>query len=142
MATMSALQAGECAGWVGVATGVAAESALPDQPLPTAWLQAIDQTLMALQAGARTLAELQAPVPCVGHELADDRGDVLAEAEFAWPDQRLVVLTPGQEDMAVSWVKEGWRVLLLSDDLQNIANQPWWQAAAKELNVDIQGGRA
>ncbi len=142
MATMSAMQAGECAGWVSMATDAGSNNALPEQPLTAAWLQAIDQTLAALQAGARALALLHAPLPCVGHELADDRGDVLAEAEMAWPDQRLAVLTPGQEDMATCWKEEGWRVLLLTDDLQSVANQPWWQAVAQELNVDIQGAKA
>ncbi len=142
MATMSALQAGECAGWANATKDTDSMAVSPDQPLTAAWRAVIDQTLGVLQVGSRALALLQVPVPCVGHELADDRGDVLAEAEMAWPDQRLVVLTPSQEDMASIWKEESWRVLLLADDLQTVANHPWWQAVAQELNVNFQGANA
>ena len=110
--------------------------------MPEAWLKAIEQTLQGLQTGARLLAEAKATVPCVGHELADDRGDVLAEAELAWPDERLVVLTPGQDDMKPIWVDEGWTVMVLSDDLQTIGAEPWWQAVGQALNVSIEGAEA
>jgi len=142
MATMSSLNGGECAGWVFAQTGQVSVPAAGAQTLPEAWLIAIEQTLQVLQTGARLLAEAQAPLPCVGHELADDRGDVLAEAEMAWPDERLVVLTPGQEDMKPIWVDEGWTALVLSDDLQTIGAVPWWRAVGQALNLSIEGAQA
>lgn len=142
MATQSLLQAGECAGWVSSAPGQQTEVAAAPQAISAEWQRAIGQTLSGLQQGARVLALAQAPLPSVGHELADGYGDVIAEAEMSWPDQRLVLLTPGQDDMAPIWAGEGWTVLQLSDDLQNVGNEPWWQAVAIALNLNIQGVQA
>jgi uncharacterized protein YgfB (UPF0149 family) len=72
----------------------------------------------------------------MGHELANDRQQVVAEAEMAWPNRLLVVLTANQEDMAQEWVDAGWTVLVLSEDHQTIAKQAWVQAVAEKLNMD------
>jgi DEAD/DEAH box helicase domain-containing protein len=139
MAATSMLQSGECAGWQSTETPNAAPATSPGQIIPEGWLLAIAQTLAVLQVGAHELAKAQAPLPWVGHELADEHGQVQAEAEMAWPDQRLVLLTPEQADAAAIWRAVGWTVLILSDDLKTVGEEAWWQAVARNLIVKTQG---
>ena len=58
---------------------------------------------------ARLLAIL--PAPEVGFELTDGKGQVLAEAELAWPTQRVAVLHGEQAEEAAAFEEAGWRVL-------------------------------
>jgi DEAD/DEAH box helicase domain-containing protein len=142
MATVSSLHDGVCAGWTFAQSNDLSVPDSSEQRLPDTWLKVIEQTLEALHVGVRQLAQAQAPVPCVGHELADEQGDVVAEAELAWPDQRLAVLTPGQEDMKAIWVSEGWAVFVLSDDLQAVDTEAWWQVVGSALNLSMKGEQA
>jgi DEAD/DEAH box helicase domain-containing protein len=73
-----------------------------------------------------------APIPEVGYEGADERGRVFAEAELAWPDHKLVVLTPAQEDQAVAWKAKGWSVFMSS-------SQGWEGAVLAVLKQETQG---
>ena len=51
------------------------------------------------------------PVPEVGFELADDKGEVLAEAELAWPKERVAVLHGEQTENVAAFEQAGWRIL-------------------------------
>jgi DEAD/DEAH box helicase domain-containing protein len=139
MATSAMLNEGACAGWMTSQGAEAPQHSGGESLLSNQWLQAIEQTLVGLQTGSRQLAAAQAPVPLIGHELADKHGDVVAEAEMAWPAERLVLLTTEQEDMKAAWHAVGWNTLLLSEDLQNVGDEAWWQAVARSLNVHIEG---
>ena len=61
-----------------------------------------------------------APYPAkspVGFELADDKGEVLAEAELAWPTQRVAVLHGEQAESATAFEEAGWRAYSADDDV-------------------------
>jgi hypothetical protein len=141
LATRSAMDAGDCAGWTSIqVTPAGPGAASADQHmLAKDWSDAIDQTLQHLQPGLRQLGLMQAPVPVVGHELANEREQVIAEAEMAWLGHQLVLLTAEQDDMTEAWVQAGWSVLQLSDDLK-VAGAPWVDAIALKLNLDMSAG--
>jgi DEAD/DEAH box helicase domain-containing protein len=139
LATRSAVDEGDCAGWLPpqAEDAVAGASSPSQQMLAKEWDDVVEQTLQPLRSGLLQLAGWNAPLPLIGHELADDRGHVVAEAEMAWPDQRLVVLTAGQDDLSAGWMKAGWDVLQLSDDYLTVADVPWASAVALKLNLEI-----
>jgi DEAD/DEAH box helicase domain-containing protein len=139
LATRSAMDAGDCAGWVSVTAAGSGAASADQQMLAKDWADAVDQTLPPLRPGLRQLAHMHAPVPLVGHELANDRGQVIAEAELAWSDRLLVLLTADQEDMGDAWSQSGWSVLLLSDDL-TVAGALWVDAVALKLNLEMSAG--
>jgi DEAD/DEAH box helicase domain-containing protein len=136
LATRTAMDAGDCAGWTAALQGGAGPGATSadQQMLAKDWADAIDQTLEPLRAGLRSLAALQAVLPMIGHELANERNQVVAEAEMAWPDKRLVLLTAEQEDMADAWTGAGWTVLQLPENELTLAGVPWAEAVAAKLN--------
>ena len=144
LATRSAMDAGDCAGWSSTLQGNAnaGASSGDQQMLAKDWADAIDQALVPMQPGLRELALLQVTAPLMGHELANDRKQVVAEAEMAWPHLLLVVLTADQEDMTKEWSDAGWTVLVLSEDYQTIAEQPWVQAVAEKLNINMSAEKA
>jgi len=82
--------------------------------LAAGWAQVLDQAVDVVQGGLRLLLGAGVPTPEVGYELADARGRVIAEAELAWFEARLVVLTEDQVDGAGVWLSHGWTVVSLS----------------------------
>jgi DEAD/DEAH box helicase domain-containing protein len=136
LATRTAMDAGDCAGWTAAPQGGAGPGATSadQQMLAKDWADAIDQTLEPLRPGLRSLAAMQALLPMIGHELANERNQVVAEAEMAWPDKRLVLLTAEQEDMADAWSEAGWTVLQLPENELTLAGVPWAEAVAAKLN--------
>jgi len=80
--------------------------------LAAEWAAVLDQALPAVHAGLKALVASGLPPPLAGHELADERGHVVAEAELAWPQYRLVVLLPEQEDLMPAWRGAGWQPVL------------------------------
>jgi DEAD/DEAH box helicase domain-containing protein len=144
LTTRSAMDAGDCAAWLPLGASVVGSSPSASHAgqavLAKEWADAIEQALGPLRAGLRELAQLQAAVPLVGHELANDRQQVIAEAEMAWPDAQLVLLTAGQDDMAPEWSQAGWQVLVLAEDCASVKGTPWVQAIALKLNLNTSTG--
>jgi DEAD/DEAH box helicase domain-containing protein len=136
LATRTAMDAGDCAGWTAAPQGGAGlgTASADQQMLAKDWADAIDQTLEPLRPGLRALAALQALLPTIGHELANERNQVVAEAEMAWPFKRLVLLTSEQEDMADAWTDAGWTVLQLPENELTLAGVPWAETVAAKLN--------
>jgi DEAD/DEAH box helicase domain-containing protein len=136
LATRTAMDAGDCAGWSAAPQGGAGLGAASADQMMLAkdWADAIDQTLEPLRPGLRELAALQALLPLIGHELANERNQVVAEAEMAWPDKLLVLLTAEQEDMSDAWTGAGWTVLQLSENDLMLAGMPWPEAVVLNLN--------
>ena len=64
----------------------------------------------------RQWAAASLPAPEVGFELTDGKGQVLAEAELAWPTQRVAVLHGEQAEGAAAFEQAGWRVLSAAED--------------------------
>lgn len=112
MMSASGLEAGDCDV---LRPAVSAPPAVADDgaALAAEWAAALDQALPAVHTGLRVLATAGLAPPVPGHELADDRGRVQAEAELAWPQHRVAVLLPDQEDLAWAWREAGWRVVLV-----------------------------
>jgi DEAD/DEAH box helicase domain-containing protein len=144
LATRTAMDAGDCAGWTAAPQGGAGLGAASadQQMLAKDWADAIDQTLEPLRPGLRELAALHALLPLIGHELANERNQVVAEAEMAWPDKRLVLLTAEQEDMADAWTGAGWMVLQLSENDLMLTGMPWPEAVVLNLNNPMSAGGA
>lgn len=76
--------------------------------------------------------------PTVGYELADYRGNVVADAELAWPEQLIVVLREDQTDMQGVWTDAGWRVLLLDDAGQSVGDGTDWVIAVGEMTKKME----
>ena len=130
MMTAGGLLAGDCEA---LKPAVSAPPATADDgaALAAEWAAVIEQALPAVHAGLRTLASAGLAPPLPGHELADDRGRVQAEAELAWPRYRVVVLLPDQQDLAEAWQQAGWRVVLVAPAGQGAQ----WAEQVRELTM-------
>ena len=95
-----------------------ADAAPPQAAAATAsaeWEAAMELTAPELHEAMKQWAASGLPVPQVGYELADSTGSVLAEAELAWPKQRLALLHGEQTDAAGAFEAAGWRVCSATD---------------------------
>ena len=99
------------------------------------WADAIDMTLELLRTGLHQLAVLGATPPEIGHELADERGVVVAESEMAWTKKHVVLLTHDQSDMADAWTAAGWTALVLNDGNDAVGEVPWTVAIGVALGI-------
>jgi hypothetical protein len=95
----------------------------------------LNLTLDALRTGLRELAILGANPPTIGHELADVRGMVVAEAEMAWLAEHLIVLNCDQADLADAWTNAGWQVLVLDESTATISGSDWFKVVALKLGL-------
>lgn len=114
---------------VGLASGGPVPSAAGVDP---EWQRILGEAVAEVGHGLGFLLAGAAPIPEVGYEGADERGRVFAEAELAWPDHKLVVLTSAQEDQAVAWRAKGWSVFMTS-------RQGWEGAVLAVLKQETQG---
>ncbi|RIV29240.1 DUF1998 domain-containing protein [Alicyclobacillaceae bacterium I2511] len=80
------------------------------------WLQWVGESF---RTSAMLLIELGLPEPQVGYELMDG-GRVVAEAELAWPDERVAVFATEMVDDAEVATRLGWQVW----DLSWVQNTP------------------
>lgn len=100
--------------WVGNASmsglnelaDVAVSHADPDS---TEWLSVIENTMPPLIEWCSELSRTGVDVPVVGYELLDKKGCVLAEAELAWPSQKIAVFLPECDETLHEFEKEGWQ---------------------------------
>ena len=104
----------------GVERGYYAAFGMPeataDETLDAPWSEAVSLASPALHGTMRTLAARGAPAPEVGFELPDGSGRVTAEAELAWPDERVAVVVAAES--AAPFAAAGWRVYATdADDL-------------------------
>jgi len=136
MATTRGIEAGD----IHQIKAVSAKPTAPAGPadhaaLSQEWSELLNLTLDALRTGLRELAILGANPPTIGHELADDRGLEVAEAEIAWLAEHLIVLNFGQADLAGAWVKAGWQVLVLDEATATISGSEWSNVVAVKLGL-------
>ena len=92
-------------------------------------------TVEELRSGLHTLARLGVKPPVMGHELANERGMVVAEAEMAWADSHLVLLTFDQVDLESVWKSNGWKTLVLDEDCSVVDGAPWTDAVCIALGI-------
>jgi DEAD/DEAH box helicase domain-containing protein len=132
--TTSGIQAGDLEVLIATSQKAAAPAGSADQViLSQDWTDVIQTSIEALRLGLRTLAGLGAIAPVVGHELADARGLVVAEAELAWPAQHLVLLTFGQSDLADVWRTAGWKPFVLDEADATVGGETWTESVRAAL---------
>lgn len=117
------------------AVGTHAAGVLGQAAMLAVWETTLAQTLDVLRPGLRRCAEAGAAVPEVGLELADDKGRVLADAELAWPGERLVVLRDDQADLSEVWAAAQWKVVELDEGLLTVGAAPWEGVVATALGL-------
>ena len=108
------------------------------EALLAVWETTLEQTLSELRPGLRRLAEAGAAVPTVGLELADEKGSVQADAEFAWTTEKLVVLRDDQSDLAEAWTAVQWQVVALDEGLVTAGGAPWQGVVAEALGLTLE----
>jgi DEAD/DEAH box helicase domain-containing protein len=91
--------------------------------LSAGWDAVIAQAMESLVPGLRTMAALGLDPPDeVGFELEQD-GEVIAEAELAWLDRKVVLLMPEHIDRSNGWQSQGWNAIVAKDDWpENLAS--------------------
>ncbi|PTR17227.1 DEAD/DEAH box helicase domain-containing protein [Nitrosospira sp. Nsp2] len=127
----------------GLSVMTTGEAAAPVRPgdhaaLQQAWLEALEQVLDELKPGLALLARAGAVIPEVGWELVNGKGEVVADAEMAWPRAQLVILRPDQEDLISIWNTAGWTILMLDETHIRVENQPWFVATAAALGLELE----
>jgi DEAD/DEAH box helicase domain-containing protein len=136
MTTLSGIQAGDLESLVTIKPAAVAPVGSTDHvALSQEWTAALDMTVEVLRSGLRTLARLGAMPPVIGHELANERGLVVAEAEMAWADSHLVLLTFDQVDLESVWKSNGWKTLVLDEDFTFVDGSPWTDAVCSALGI-------
>jgi DEAD/DEAH box helicase domain-containing protein len=136
MTTTSGIQADDLEAVTVVSQAPSRPAAAADHAaLSQHWLDAIGMTLEPLRAGLHQLASWGAIVPEIGHELADDRGVVVAESEMGWTTAHVVLLTKDQADMADTWTAAGWTALVLNDGNDAVGETPWTERIGVALGI-------
>jgi DEAD/DEAH box helicase domain-containing protein len=110
--------------WVGGATMAEAPSGATTPEQNQAWTalaELVNPSCMPLLNALKApLQEQQRELPEVGYELAGSKGEVLAEAELAWPEQRFaVILNPEDTE---PFEAAGWRCWSIDDPPEALAN--------------------
>lgn len=97
-------------------------NATSEMPLDSsAWDDLKSQVIDELRDWVVEAAKSGIPLPTVGYELNAENGAVLAEAELAWPEQRVVLLPDFQvEDNQEVFVGQGWRICTPSTELKDL----------------------
>jgi len=136
MATTSGIEAGDLEILVTLQPSASTPVGSTDQAaLSQEWTAALGMTVEGLRSGLRILAHLGVVPPVIGHELADDRGIVVAEAEMAWLVSHLVLLTFDQSDLEGIWKSNGWKTLVLDEDTTTLKGIPWNDAVCAVLGI-------
>jgi DEAD/DEAH box helicase domain-containing protein len=101
------------------------------QAMSAGWNEVLELVIEGARNGAGMLAEAGAPPPDhVGYEHSSDAGSVLAEAELAWIESRLVVIVEGQREYEETWKSLGWGVIVVEGD--------WPSQVLERLSVEKQ----
>ena len=94
----------------------AAESAKPassseSSAFAGAWAEVMEQAMESLHPGLEKLMAQGVPVPDqVGFELEQD-GEVVAECELAWTNQKVALLLDPHRATSTAWLQAGWRIV-------------------------------
>ena len=95
---------------------VTGEVTVREAPFDT-WAEVRAVTDTALHEFLDRLARTGWTVPEAGYELADDAGEIIASAEFAWPDLKLAFLQEHEQIHAATFETTGWQSYSLKEDL-------------------------
>lgn len=86
-----------------------------EQYVDPEWEIVLDEVAEEARDCIKQMIELNFPLPVVGYELTNAKGAVLAEAELAWEEAKVVMLLPDQEEDAAAFEQEDFRVHRLGD---------------------------
>lgn len=75
------------------------------------WLEVMTYVDSTLHSILQEISGTGFPVPEVGYELTDASGEIVAEAELAWPNWRVAVLISGDEAGMGGWHNSGWELV-------------------------------
>jgi DEAD/DEAH box helicase domain-containing protein len=82
-----------------------------------AWASVKQSALEAIRSRLDVLSAEGAAAPeQVGYEYADDKGNVMAEAELAWESARVVLLVGNQSEFTEVWKSLDWRPVIAEGD--------------------------
>ena len=81
-----------------------------------ALLKLLDLAGAAVHPLCRNVAEAGRQLPEPGYELTAKDGEVVAEAELAWPGSRIAVLLPEQMGGRALFEEQSWRVFTLDEE--------------------------
>tara|TARA_R110001599_G_scaffold351706_3_gene584329 strand:+ start:4142 stop:10579 length:6438 start_codon:yes stop_codon:yes gene_type:complete len=97
--------------WKAPASANDIEERLADDSESLAWNEVIELSFQA-EDGIIRLRDAGVPLPQVGLELCNDTGEVVAEADLAWPDHQVAVVPEDSADEAAMLALLGWTVHL------------------------------
>ena len=80
------------------------------------WAEAMELAAEPLRPAMRRWAATGLPTPDMGFELTDDKGEVQAEAELAWPMERVAVLHGEQAENTAAFERGGWQVCFADEE--------------------------
>ena len=117
LATQDGLDAGDHTAF-SISKAAAPASSAQGAAHAAAWVAVIEQAMGSLAEGLQALMDAGLPPPDqVGYEL-EEAGEVVAEAELAWFEHKLVLLMPAQADSTAVWKANGWNALLAEGQWQ------------------------
>ena len=85
------------------------------------WAEAMELAAEPLHPAMRQWVATGLPAPEMGFELTDDKGEVQAEAELAWPKERVAVLHGEQGENTAAFERGGWQTF--SPDEEAVAER-------------------
>jgi hypothetical protein len=90
-----------------------------------------------IQKFARTLIIRGAPIPEVGFELADESGRIIGEAELAWPDRLVAIVSAAQFLGTSCFESAGWKLVRAGNLMEEVDRVLILLGSAKEeTNAD------
>jgi DEAD/DEAH box helicase domain-containing protein len=124
LATQTGLEAKDYASLT-IVTDVAPGTGAQKKAQAAGWEQVIEQAMSELKTGLGVLMDAGVPPPDeVGYEL-ERAGNVIAEAELAWTQRKLVLLMAAHIEFQGVWQNHGWKAVL--------AQGEWQQRLLEEL---------
>jgi len=91
----------------------------------------LEEVLDKFRDGVIQLLEDGIPLPMVAYELQGEHGEIIAEAELAWMDEKCVAMFAEQKDACADiFIKQGWAVIELDEDSQ------WLDTVRKQIKGD------
>jgi DEAD/DEAH box helicase domain-containing protein len=131
MATRVGLDAGDHEG-ITLSTTTRSAPGSPGASQAAAWESVIELAMGVLTDGLHSLMDAGLPPPDeVGYELEQD-ANVLAEAELAWGQRKLVLLMPEQIDSKTVWEGKGWTAIVAEGDWQQRLRDEFGNHAGQE----------
>ncbi len=91
------------------------------------WAEVREMTNAELHPLLDRLAEEGWPEPEPGFELADEAGEIVAQAELAWPEWQVALLREEELEYEAAFVAAGWRTLPLAEVVEDPGRCASWK---------------